>query len=247
MAIDDVKLHGECQRGLPGTVYSPGMSAPVRVSHRGDLMTMPLGKQRATLADEGRYFIATNPTVGTGVAGIAGTGAFSDAESLLLLKNTNAVGSGKRIVLDMLRLAPTVAGTNGTDHRYVSKTDTGDRYTSGGSAITPVNPNADSTELPTCLLYFGALVTTAASSSARLIGNGLLRNVITVVGDEYLFDFGGDARPVSHAIAGTAIARMVIPHAPVVLGPGQSFVMSLHAAAQTVGTSYEFELGFWER
>jgi hypothetical protein len=247
MAIDDVKLHGEVHRALPGTVYSEGMPAAIRVSHRGDLMTMPLGKPRIALVDEGKYFIAKNPTPGTGIAGIAASGAFADAESTLLLKNTNSVGSGKRICLDYLRLLVTAAGADGSDHRYVTKTDVGDRYTSGGSSITPVNPNADSTESPTCSLYFGALVTTAASTSARLVGSGLIRNVITVVGDQYIFNFGGDPVPPAHAIAGTAIANIVIAHPPVVLGPGQSMVMSLHATAQSAASSYEFELGFWER
>lgn len=249
MALEDRKLWGETHRDLPGTSYSEGAAVPLRSSKRGELGVQAFGKSRVALADEGSYFVATNPTPGTAIAGIAATGAFSDAESLLFLRNANTPGTNKRIYLDYLRLSVTVAGTNGTDVRFVSKLDKGtSRYTSGGSAITPVNVNIDSTDTSGATLYFGALVTAAASSDARLVGNGLIRNVITVVGDEYVFDFGGaTAAPPAHAIAGTAIARVTIPHAPVVIGPEQMFVLSLHAASQTVASQYEFELGFWER
>ena len=57
----------------------------------------------------------------------------------------------------------------------------------------------------------------------------------------------GQRPATAHAVAGTAIANIVIPHAPVVIGPSQSFVMSLHATSQTAATSYEFTLGFVER
>jgi hypothetical protein len=219
------------------------------MSRRGELIVQDLGKPRMSLANEGSYFVATNPTPGTGIAGIAATGAFSDAESTLLVRNDASVGSGKRVFLDYLKVTVTAAGANGTDHRFVSKLDKAtDRYTSGGSSITPVNPNIDDTNTASATVRFGALVTTAASSNARLVGGGLIRNVITVAGDQYTFDFGGSpASAAAHAIAGTAIAQIVIPHAPVVIGPEQTFVLSLHGTAQSGASSYEFELGFWER
>jgi hypothetical protein len=245
---NDSKILGTVARDLPA-LRADGAEVSVRTTGRGELITMPAGKPRCALANEGSYFLATNPTPGTGIAGIAATGAFSDAESLLVVRNAAAVSTGKRVHLDYLRLQVTAAGTNGTDVRYVSKLDKGGvRYTSGGSAITVVNPNMDSAAATSATVHFGALVTAAATSDARLVGNGLVRNVIGVVGDEYLFDFGGSAHvATAHAVAGTAIAKLVIPHAPVVLGPEHSFVFSIHAASQTGAISFEFELGYWER
>ncbi len=246
---DSVKPYGVVARST-ATKQQEQTEAPLRVSRYGEMVTRIVGKEgKYALADSGEYWSATNPTPGTGIAGIAATGAFADAESLLYIKNGASVGDGTRIYLDFLQLIVTAAGTNGTDHRYVSKIDTGaDRYTSGGSSITPVNPNMDSSTTSSATIKFGALVTTAASTSARLVQNGLIRNVITVAGDVYTFDFGGTmtAAP-AHAIAGTAIANIVIPHVPVVIGPQQYFVMSLHSSSQTAATSYEFNLGYWER
>lgn len=248
MALEDRKLWGEARRNLPN-LQGEGSTGPLRSTRYGELAVTGVGKALYALADEGNYYMATNPTPGTGIAGIAATGAFSDAESTLYVRNGNTDASNVRVYLDYLRVTVTAAGTAGADHRYVSKTDKGaDRYTSGGSTITSVNVNMDSVRTPGAVVRFGALVTTAASSDARLLSNGLIRNVITVAGDVYQWDFGGDQHPIiSHAVAGTAIANIVMKHPPVVLGPTQMFVMSLHATSQTGATSYEFELGYYER
>ena len=36
-------------------------------------------------------------------------------------------------------------------------------------------------------------------------------------------------------------------HAPVVIGPGHSYMFQINAAFQTGASSFEFVLGFWER
>lgn len=246
MAISEPKL--ESYRSLPGTSRGAGALSGQRGSNRGDAVAMPLGKARCTLAEEGSYFLATNPTIGTGVAGIAATGAFADAESFFCLRNDNSVASGKYIVLDRLTLTTTAAGASGTTTQFASKIDEGDRYTSGGAAVTPVNPNRASSVASGATLYSGALVTTAATSAARLLDSGTLRTVITVVGDKYVFDFGGDtALPSAQATAGVAQLHMLVNHSPVVLGPGDSWVFSMFAASQSGASSFEFALGWWER
>lgn len=246
--METFKTYAEGRVARPSRSAGAGTNTPDRSSVYGERGVVPYQKVRQALADEGSYFVATNPTPGTAIAGIAGTGAFADAESLLLIRNGASDADGTRVYLDFIELISAVAGTNGTNVRFVSKLDIGvDRYTSGGSAIVPVNPNSDSSAATVCTVKFGALVTTAASASARLVQNGLVRNVITVVGDRYLFDFGGDVQAPGHAIAGTAIADIVIPHVPVVLGPGDSFVFSIHAASQTVASEYEFNIGWYER
>lgn len=245
--MDDVRNFVEAWQTKPSRRGLGAISA-MRGSPYGDVGSIPFDKYRNALAAEGSYFMATNPTPGTGIAGIAATGAFSDAESLLTIRNLATVAEGKLLYLDRLRLVVTAAGASGTDHRYASKIEPDlDRYTSGGSVITPVNVNGESSQASPAQIKFGALVTTAASVNARLVGAGLIRPVITVVGDVYEFNFGGEPTPAAHAIAGAAIANIVIPHSPVVLGPGDQFVFSLFATAQTGASSYEFELGYYER
>lgn len=250
MSLEDRKLWGETHRDLPGTAYSEGAAVPLRGSRRGELYVRDLvGPKLHSLADEGSYFVATNPTVGTGVAGIAAADGFDDLETLAFLRNTESASTGKRLYLDYIKLQATAAGTNGTNFSFAMKLDKGNnRFASGGSAITPVSPNMDSTAAAVATLRFGAVVTTAASADARLVASGLLRSVIKVVGDTYLFDFGPSAKSMtSHIVAGTAIANVVIPCPPVVVGPNQMFLLHEFAASQTVGAAYTFEIGWWER
>lgn len=250
--MEEVRPFLEARRA-PSAAASAGALVGLRANVYGELVQWPLGKAAVSLADEtggtSGYYLVSNPTPGTGVAGIAATGAFADAESFLLVRNTATVAEGTRIYLDYLKVQVTVAGTNGTDHRYVSKLDTGTtRYTSGGSLLTAVSPNMQNSATPKAVVYAGALVTTAASASARVLESGLLRPVIAVVGDVYAFDFGG-GHPVPAGIPneGTTVAHVLVRHCPVILGPTDQFVFSLHATSQTVGTSYEFQLGWWER
>jgi hypothetical protein len=83
-----------------------------------------------------------------------------------------------------------------------------------------------------------------------LTGFGALRTgVITVVGDTYMFDFSSERTvPLANlATAGTNVCNVSMKHAPIVLSPGDSWVFTYYAASQTGATSFEFELGYWER
>ena len=251
MALEDRKPWLETHRDLPSG-YPESNAVPQRGSRRGEAYTLPLtGSKLHSLADEGSYFVATNPTVGTAIAGITASDGFDDLETYLFLRNTESVtaSTGKRIYLDYIKLQAVAVGTNGTNFSFAAKLDKGNnRFTSGGSAITPANVNMDSSVSSIATLRAGAVVTAAASADARLVASGLLRSVIKVAGDQYLFDFGSSSKVMSsHIVAGTAIANVVIPCPPVVIGPGQMFLLHEFAASQTVAASYTFEVGWWER
>lgn len=245
MTTENVHVQGKTARALPSN-YADGTSRDMRISPYGELMAYDLGNRHA-LADEGSYFVATNPTVGTGIAGIAASDGFNAAETFLFMRNTDAT---KRVYLDYIKLQATAAGTNGTNFSYAITTDKGtSRIGTGGSAITPVNTNlANSAGAPSVTVQAGAVASAAASADVRLISSGLLRTVIKVVGDTYVFVFGGAPGVVSPmAQAGTAICNMVIPVAPVVLGQNDQLLLHEFGASQTVGASYTFEVGFWVR
>jgi hypothetical protein len=229
----------------PPTPISNGVQVVNRATRRGELFTKQLDARAH--GEQGTYFTITNPTPGTGVAGIAATGAFSDAESLLFMRLSDA--SEKRLTLRYLLLELTAAGANGTDVAFVVKTDSGtSRYTSGGSSITPVNVNQRSsiaTDVAQC--YFGALVTAAATSAARLVARGKLRTVIGVVGDKYLLTFGDEPKlPAGMIMEGTAQASIHVSCPPIVIGAGDSIVLSVFQTAQTAASSFEFQAGWTE-
>lgn len=248
MSIDQVTSFSTVSRVLPSANADNSQIAN-RASVRGEQYVQSLlGSKLHGLSDEGSYFIATNPTPGTGIAGIAATGGFSDAESLFMLRMADA--STKRHYPDFLLLELTAAGTNGTTVEFAIKGDTGTtRYTSGGSAITPVNSCMRSTATSDATMYFGALVTTAASASARLLAHGKIRTVIGVAGDKYLFTFG-NASPANVAgmiLEGTAQAAIHVPCPPMSFGATDQLVMSIFAASQSAAQSFQFMYGGWER
>ena len=218
----------------------------LRVNRRGEQMVQPLDP--IALAREGSYFVVTNPTPGTGLIGIAASTAYDAAEAFLHIRNTSTT---KKVHLHYMHLKATAAGTNGTTFGVTMVGDRGTtRYTSGGATLTPVNPNMSSSATASdVVIKGGPLVTTAASADARILGDYPLRTVIKVIGDSYLFTFGG-ANPLSVAgvpLEGTTQTAMQIQCPPVVLGENDQFLFHEYAASQTVGAAFTMSLGFWLR
>jgi len=244
MGFDDVKLYGEAHQDQQEAVAND-TNGPVGLSRRGKLHVAEHGKPAYGAAEQGQYFVATNPTAGTGIAGFAAADGINNLQNTLSVFNRNSAASGKRIYLDFLTVMVTAAGANGTDLAYVMHTDTVTRYTSGGSAITPVCTNADAESESGARIHFGALVSPAASAQ-RLISGGVLRVVIGVVGDVYNFNFGGRGEASAQGIINaTAPVVMNVGVPPVSIGPGDSFLWQTNATSQTAGISWEFQLGYW--
>lgn len=241
---------GKVGRELPTADIDGGRDGePLRIAQYGENINSPLGAKGLALVDEGSCFVATNPTPGTGIATIAAPTTLVDTAPFLLIQNGNPVSSVKtRIYLEQLKITCTAAGTGGTSIRYAVKTDTsGNRYTSGGSIIVPQCTNRDSDRSSMARIYAGAVVASAATD-ARLLGHGLLRPVIPVIGDVYVISFGGcDASSTALITSGVAITNVVAGHPAVAIGPGQWAAIHLWLPAQTVASSYEFELSYTER
>jgi hypothetical protein len=250
MALDDRKIWGEAKRDLPGTNYSEGATVPLRSTKRGELVTQSIAKGQLVLTEEGSYFLATNPTPGTGIAGIAAANGYDATEALCTVRNTaTASDTAKRVYLDYIKLQPTVAGTSGTNMTYATHKDKGGtRWSSGGTAYTADNNNMGSTTAAVAGIHFGALVTGAASADVVKLQSGNLRTAIVVVGDEIIIDFGGTvAAGASSLFEGTLICKQVVKHVPVILNPDEELILTVNAASQSAATSFEFEIAFWER
>lgn len=244
---DTVFPRGYALDTLPGAVAAGGAVAP-RYTARGDQITWAQGGSKlAGLGREGSYRQATNATLGSAITGTTAPTAFSATAALLSIYNGAAAG-GKSIELDYLLLSPKAAGTNGTNFSFAMSGDRTNRWSSGGTAIVPVNPNMASDETSVATMYCGAIVAAAASSAVRRLNHGVLRTVIKVIGDQYLFRFG-DSSPTLAGIAleGTTQAALSIPCPPVLLGPGHSFLFHEIAASQSVAATWEFSMGWWER
>ncbi len=248
---DDTRPLGVIGRALPSRA-TDGTQMPARYGARGEQVVLPLtaGKLHG-LADEGSYFVATNPTVGTGIAGIAAADGYNAAETLFLLYNQSTDAEAVRIYLDFLELQCTVVDTGGTDIRFDHHIDNTDRFTSGGTNITPVSPNMDSSASAKGRLRFGAVVSASASTSVRYLGGRQLSSTDLVANDLMLFTYGGSngysAQTTNLTEEATASRIWQVSCPPVVLGPGDSYLFTINCASQSGAATWTFNCGWWER
>jgi hypothetical protein len=158
-------------------------------------MALPI-PSKAKLRDTCDYFVVTNPTPGTGLANQAAPTSFDETKYFGVVRNKDDVVTGKMIVPDYLKLICTAAGTGGASTHLTVALDndaSNTRYTSGGSALTPVATNGRVGSPSIADVHFGALVTVAGPGK-RIVSNSIFRNVIPVVGDTYTLVFG-DSNP----------------------------------------------------
>lgn len=233
------------QRALPnrkadGNTFTEGP----RSSQYGEAYVQPFGPRIA--ADEGTYFIARNPTPGTGVAGHAAPVTHDTQKPFILIKNISA---NERVYLDFIKLLVTAAGTGGTLNYATHSVDQSRTHSSGGSDLTVVRTNlAESNNSPFAIAKLGAVVPGEANTSAaRIIAHQRVRTVIPVVGDEVLFNFGGEIVGAGMPLEGTTELQRVIRCPPVILQPGDSYHLVLWRASQSGAASYEVEIGGWYR
>ena len=239
------------RKGLPSAV-ADGSEASNWGGRYGAQIVQPLHGKKQALAEAGTYFVATNPTPATGIAVTSAGIAFDEAATsktncLLVINSETGTGnSSKRIYPDYLMLRNiTTAPTSATDWRGVGVLDYSTvRYTSGGSAITPVNCNGDSSLASVATIYFGALVC-AIPASRRLVFSKLLLPRLMIIGDQITIVFGGiegGNTPANSA----AIMNCIYNVPPVVIGPKQNFVLHMYGTANAAAPAFEFELGYWE-
>lgn len=207
------------------------------------------GSKNFRYADAGKYFVATNPTPGTGIASAAVT-SFAATTPYLVIKNNNTVASGIKIFMDFWRLTLTAAGGGGTVRNMtftIDASQTTTRYSSGGSTIgAGVNTNSDSGNGSNAQVYLGA-ITAAAAGSARTIGHVMMREIIEIVNDTFVFDFGPpSARPTTTlATGGTATVARYFSMPPVVIGPQEHLLAHYWGGSLTAAT-FENLLGWVE-
>lgn len=233
----------------------------LRTGKYAELATVNYIPDMHMLADEGSYFIATNPTPGTAIAGTGSLTSFAttDTQPTAVFKNNAALGSGINIYMDFFKLQLVALPTTATSFRANWVIDNlANKYTSGGSTITPVNASGNSNSSPNGVLYFGAIAAAAASANARIVSNDQLRGTTAatpcaLLGDEFIFRFGAVEQAAANyslnVAAGTPtqVIKNVIPVVPIILGPQQTATLRIWGAANAGTPSYEFVMGYWER
>ena len=239
--------------------FSDQQIVPPRGSKYRELYVQNIVNGTAGLSDEGTYFVGTNPTPLTAIAtsGSIATYAGSDTAPVAIIRNNDGLG-GKRIYLDYLRMTMVVLPTTANSWTFTWTLDNlPNKYTSGGSVITPVCPNMDLGAVSIAQLYFGAITAAAKSGNARLVSYGAWKSRATtpvaVLGDEVVFKFGGveqaSSNPQIQLAAGTPVlvTKNVVGVPPIVLAPGTLAQLGMFGTNNVGTPSFEFEWGWWER
>lgn len=231
----------------PDGTRDPGQ----RNSAYGERHVLSVVPTKHLIAEEGSYFVTTNPTPGTTVAA-AVQAAFSDTVAAFVIRNTDVSG-GKSIFLDYIKLMVSVAPASAVSAQYAGKLEpsTPRAATAGNAAPVPQNANGGvATKAMAAIDAFtGAafLTVPAASTNARLVSRGALRGVIPVVGDELVLGFGA-VDPAGGAGGPSTGSRQGGNAAPVVIPPGGSYTLHVWFPSNaTTGLSAEYEIGHWER
>lgn len=237
MEVDRTKPHPE----LDGTDIDP------RLSRYREQMIIPSIVTKHALADEGSYFLANNAQ--TGIANAAAPTAFSATNPFILIYNAGRPSDdfAQRLYLDYLTLLATAPGTGGTSLQCAITKDNGNRYTSGGTDLTPFIANAGPTSTASAnRIYAGNITASSATGNAKtLIGNRWLSGTIPVIGDEYSLRFGSAG--LGDSVTISTVKSVIKNMPPIVLGPDESLLVHLWLPAQSAASSYAPELGFWER
>lgn len=228
-----------------GTPNADGSSAvtPTRTGPHDEAYILPVGLGRQTLAEEGSYFTAMNPTIATEIVGhVAPAIADEGTKSLLYVRNASTT---KYITIDQVHLRVETVNASASDI-YFSVVTTANEVSrdSGGTAITPVNARSDQPLSSEATIYFGAVVNTP--SAPKLHSRTLLRQAIGVTEDRYYFQFGGIYTAGPAYVATISDLYRTLP--PLVLAPGGEMLFcEVNPSGAVTGATYEFMLGYWER
>jgi len=197
------------------------------------------GARALGLPDEGSYWAACNVPQ-TAIADTAALTAFAATTPTMVLFNANSGASGKFIYPTRFRCTVAAAGTNGTNWLSQWLLDTGNRVTSGGTALTKANLNIGNSGTSGATVTFGAITATAATAS-RIISPHQGRTVIKVIGDEYVFEFGTStpAGATGMPSEGTLQLQRLFHVPPVALPPQCSLLWYEYAASQSVAATFD--------
>lgn len=222
------------------------VSTPSRTGAYNEAYVTSMSNKEFFFADEGSYFTAITPTSGTGIIGHAAPTTFDEAKPYLCLYNSS---TSKSLYPQFISFNETVASVGGTAMRFVPCVDNGNRYSSAGTALT-INNNNGASSIATVVTtaFVGAVVATAATAGRRNYGDIVFRGTtIDIIGDHYTIVFGA---PSSNGGASSKVATLIDSSRvapPIVVGPGQSFLLHQWAGSQSTGPTFQVQMGWVER
>lgn len=214
------------------------------------------GNSDVAACDEGSYYVVTNPTPGTVIATTtsvvddAATASATHAQNAPVMHLLNKYGAtdsnAKTLYPRYIRMMLSQVPTSATTWRFAIRLGTAARYTSGGSALSLVNTNTNSSNVSPSICYFGAVLT-ALDPANRLVANGTVGSVIPVTLDVWTFTFGDIVQPSNFLSSASATKNVTISLPALAIGPGGYMQFEMWGASNAAAPSWEFEMGVVER
>jgi hypothetical protein len=212
------------------------------------------------LADEGSYFTASNPTVGTAIAmttsvvddAATASSTHAQAAPYLYMYNRGVTGdqNAKSVYLKYIKLFSRIgdqAWTSATQALFSVRSDPNSRYTSGGTALTTTNVNTNVGTASQVIAYAGAnVVSLPNATTGRVLAHGLIQSSIPLAGSTWIWTFGDVTQPTNFGYA-SVINSLTIPCPPAVIAPGWSLQLDIWATALAAAPTFEIEVGYVER
>lgn len=228
------------------------MPAPFQTVMNGQI---GLPSSRQLLAQSGKYFTVTNPTIGTPVVGATITAWSATANGMFVIQN-QAPSTGPSIYLDSLFLRLRSTAPTGTlTQQWECYNETG--LVTGTTAVTTRTPVQMNTGLPQTTIAqvqafaAGAITIPAAVGTRRLQDMCTLTTGVAVDGDTYVIQFGQDGI-AGHKNGGAAAratdpAQIVGGMGPIVIAPQTTSWLNMWWLTQAANVpSWEYALRYFE-
>lgn len=240
---------GNVQMQMPSAPTADNQQRALSLDSYGRIVQLAVAPTRHSLALQGAYLVAVNPTIGTGATWVAAQTAFADVNPNFLIFNSDPVRS---LALDFVKLITTAVGTTAASWQFAVELDVGTRNptTQHMSAATVNNPNMNKALLVTPSVQYQnsatATVIPAISGAGRVVSRGVLGG-LNIAGDEMLVTFGTTDVGAYPGTADSANqpGRRVSCSAPVIIGPNQSATMYFWAPGSAASITPEFEIGMF--
>ncbi len=255
-AMSDNALQGKGLIGqAPPTAVGDNTWTAARQTKYNERFAVQIGTWQNALANQGSYFTAHNPVidVATTIVGHAAP-ILADCDVTMtkpLIHLRMSPTATTKAYLNFIEIEVVVAPTNGAKDNWAAQLDTGaTRVTTPGTTLTALNTNMQSTgaaSTPGLIAQAGAIVVGAESVNVRNLGFGQNRSGIAILGDRYMYRFGGDPSSGDNVVSAAA-SRHLINMPPVILGPSGQFLLALYSSddAQTIAGVYKVRMGWWE-
>lgn len=219
--------------------------------------SISIAQARQTAAALGKYFVATNPTPGTGVTTGTVTAFSATADGLFTVYNGNPASAQNPVNIQLDYIALHLSGTAPTATTvmkmatYVESVKVTPTAGNVVVAAQPLLPNGGATQAIINGFTGSAMMTIPAAVGTRtLVGNTSLPTSLGITGDSYVFYFGSpiDNGSISTAVRSTAAARLATNTTPVTIPPGFTAIIDWWwLTMATNGATFDYELAYFEQ